>query len=82
MTGGIRELKAVNIQPDPVVIEFLEDALADAKAGKTTGVLIVAQDREGGASYAITGIKNRFTVMGFLYHALFRLQSDTSPNEN
>jgi hypothetical protein len=75
MTGEVLELKSI-ITADPEVIEFLERALIDAKEGKTTAVLIMEQNKEGALSYAIAGVKDRFKTLGFLSHAIYKLQSD------
>lgn len=61
-------------QPDPDVLTYLAQALEDAKAGKLTGVLLVTQQQDGAAQYSIAGIKDRFTVLGYLTHALYKLQ--------
>jgi hypothetical protein len=62
--------------PDPDVVNFLEEALAEARAGAITGVLLVKQDRERGIGYVIAGCKDRLTMLGFLSHAAYKLQDD------
>lgn len=72
MTAQIRQLKR---EADPDVVGFLEKALQKAKDGEITGVLILAQDPSG-VAYSLAGIKERFTVLGWLSHAMYQLQSD------
>lgn len=63
-------------KPDPEVVSFLEGVLEAARAGEVTGVLVLSQELDGSLKYTIAGIKDRFTVTGWLYHAMHRLQSD------
>lgn len=61
---------------DPEIIELLEYALANAKEGKTMGVLLLEQGTDGLIGYGTAGLRDRFTVSGALFHALHRVQSD------
>jgi hypothetical protein len=60
---------------DPDVVEYLQRALDEAKAGEITGVMILAQDPDG-VRYGLAGIKDRFAVIGWLSHAMHKLQAD------
>lgn len=60
---------------DPDVVAYLKDMLARAESGDVTGVLVVAQEGEG-VTYTIAGIRDRMTVLGYLSHAMHKLQSD------
>lgn len=44
MTDNIRELER---KPDPAVVELCETLLADAKAGKVLGVVVLSNDASG-----------------------------------
>lgn len=72
MSAIIQQLER---KPDPDVVTYLERVLEAARAGEITGVLILAQDA-GGVSYGIAGLEGRYTVLGFLSHAMHRLQTD------
>lgn len=60
---------------DPDVARVLEDALARVRCGETTGILLLEQDVSG-CSYACAGLKDRWTIIGFLSHAMFKLNSE------
>lgn len=62
-------------KPDTEVVALLERALQRAQAGEITGVLLLSQDGNG-VAYGIAGLRDRFTQLGFLSHAMHRLQSD------
>lgn len=62
--------------PCPDVVKFLEEALAIAMRGETTGVLILEQKTAGALSYSVAGIADRYKVSGLLFHAIHKLQSD------
>lgn len=62
-------------KPVPDVIKFLELALEEAKSGAITGVLILTQNQNV-VRYSQTGIKDRFTTLGLLYHAMHKLLDD------
>lgn len=64
-------------EPDSLVVEFLQDALARAKAGETRGVLLVEQDA-GGTRYSVSNLDNRMEVIGMLTHAAFKMQTDSA----
>lgn len=70
--SALRKLERL---PDPHVVEYLKGALDRAIAGEITGVLIVS---EGGGEirYSVAGLKDRLVVSGWLFHALYKLQSD------
>lgn len=72
MSAAVHMLKK---PPVPEVVEYLERALARAKAGDTFGVMILQQDADG-LGFAIAGIDDRFTVAGWLLHAIHKLQTD------
>lgn len=72
MAGNVTALKR---PVDPDIVRFLEDELANAKAGKTTGILVLVQDPEG-VAYRVVGIKDRFEILGWLSHAMHLLQTD------
>lgn len=72
MSAQIRQLTR---PVDPEVVRYLEEALAEAKAGKLSGVLILQQDAEG-LAYAVAGVKDRFALIGWLSHAIHKLQTD------
>ncbi len=61
---------------DPEIVELLEYALANAKEGKTMGILLLEQGMDGLIGYGTAGLRDRFTVSGALFHALHRVQSD------
>lgn len=69
------EIHALKRAVDPDVIDILERALQQAKDGELNGVMVLKQD-PGGVAYAVAGIKDRFTVLGWLSHAMHRLQTD------
>lgn len=69
------ELVALKRDADPLIVEYLEAVLTEAREGKTTGVLILAQDAEG-LRYSIAGITERFEVIGWLSHAIYKLNSE------
>lgn len=54
---------------------MLEEVLAKVRAGDIHGVLVLSQDKTG-IAYNIAGIKDRFEVLGWLSHAMHKLQSD------
>ncbi len=58
------------------VVKYLEETLAQAKAGDITGVLIVTEDTERGVAYCVAGIGDRMKVLGTMSHAMYKLQSD------
>jgi hypothetical protein len=72
VAAHIHELKR---PVDPDVVDILERALEKAKSGEINGVLVLSQDPNA-ISYAIAGVKERFTVLGWLSHAMHRLQTD------
>lgn len=69
------ELKAIERKRDPEVVTFLEEALARARAGDTNGVLILEQSVTG-VTYACAGLKDRMSLVGWLFHAMHKLQDD------
>ena len=70
------DIRTIERKPDPEVISFLDDALAKARKGEITGVLIISQDVGKWASYSHAGLKDRFHVLGYLSHAMHQLQTD------
>lgn len=60
---------------DPDVEKFVEELLAEVKAGTTRGICIVTQGPDG-IGYTTAGLKNRLEITGFLFYALNRLQRD------
>lgn len=68
-------VRALSRPVDPDVVRFIEQVLERAKAGEISGVLMLSQDTEG-VAYGIAGIKDRFTVLGWLSHAMHKLQDD------
>jgi hypothetical protein len=59
----------------PDVVEYLQEVLDKARVGEVSGVLIVSQG-PGGISYCVAGLKDRLLISGWLFHAIYRLQSD------
>lgn len=68
-------LRKLERLPDPNVVEYLQEVLDKARAGEVNGVLIVSQG-PAGISYSVAGIKDRLVIGGWLFHALYKLQSD------
>lgn len=73
MSGNV--VRVLQRGTDPDVIARIEDVLEAAKAGEIHGVMILSQDA-GGVRYTLAGIKDRFSVLGWLSHAMHRLQTD------
>ncbi len=78
MTQPVSIGLAKSPEPNKEVVELLEEALERAKKGETTGLLMLEQEGDGVVSYSIAGIKDRFKVTGYMYHAIFKLQNDKS----
>lgn len=74
------ELKAIERKRDPEVVTFLEEALARALAGDTNGVLILEQNGAD-VTYACAGLKDRMALVGWLFHAMHRLQDEPKAGE-
>jgi hypothetical protein len=66
---------ALSKPPVPEVVEYLESALARAKAGEVNAILLVARDPDG-VTYATAGIDDRWTVLGWLQYASHKLMVD------
>lgn len=73
--GKVSTLPLAPVGPDPDVIKFLEETLDGARKGDVTGVLLLVQDANG-VAYRVAGIKDRFKITGFLYHAMHLLQTE------
>jgi hypothetical protein len=69
------KLHALAKQTEPEIIRYLEELLARAHAGELTGIAVLAQDGQG-VDYHTAGLKDRYTQSGFLFHLMYRLQSD------
>lgn len=69
------DIVALKRPADPDVVRLLEEALVDARSGNMTGVMLLKQDPEG-IAYATAGVEDRFAVLGWLSHAMHRLQTD------
>lgn len=78
MTGdsAVPKIGLAKMEPNQEVVDFLTEALERAKNGETVGVLILEQDNVGGCIYSLVNIKDRFTSMGYLSHAIYKLQAD------
>lgn len=63
-------------QADPELLAFAENLVADIKSGEITGFVGVRQTKTGSAQYITVGVKERFTMLGFLSHLMHKLQSD------
>lgn len=72
MTAAVRMIER---KPDPEVIDTLEKALAEAKEGKTVGVLLI-EKRPDGSRWSCSGIPDRFEMTGYLFHLAYKLQTD------
>jgi hypothetical protein len=57
------------------VVEILEKALANVRAGDTVGVLLL-EKKVDVCSWSNAGLKDRFEVIGYLEHAKHRMQGD------
>lgn len=76
MTAEVKALKIAEKPVDAELVQHLEEALAEAKSGEMTGVLMLAQEPDGTCSYSVVGIHDRFRVTGYLFKMLHRLQYD------
>jgi hypothetical protein len=61
---------------DRSVVAKLEEILAEAKKGEITGFAMVTQDQVRAASYITQGLNDRYTITGYLFHLLWKLQRD------
>lgn len=63
-------------EPNQELIDTLENMLTDVRNGEILGLVAVSQDKSGAAYFACHGIKDRWHVLGFLSHLMFKLQKD------
>lgn len=69
MTGEVKSLFGGFIhQPEVMesVVDALEELLADAKAGKITGIAFATVDFKGAGSYTVAGRVGGYTLLGGL----------------
>lgn len=69
------QLRELPHRLEPKVLLFAEELLADVKAGKVVGLMILKQDSKG-TTYQSAGLKHRFEILGYLSHAMDKLQRD------
>jgi hypothetical protein len=63
------------LSSDPDLVRVLEEALARARSGELTGVLLLEQ-LSNNCRYSIVGLRGRFEKLGMLAHAMHKLQDD------
>lgn len=69
------QLAKIEPKPDLEIVARLEELLARAKSGEDFGFLILTQDKSG-ITYNVAGVRDRYKVLGWLSHAMYKLQSD------
>lgn len=67
------ELKAIRPEVDEDVLKTAEEFLTRVRSGETTGFMVLEQKRDV-ISYSCTRLKNRFELMGYLMHAICKLE--------
>lgn len=67
------DLKRIAPRDNAPVIKLLESALARAKAGETTGVVLIEESPKT-ITCNMTKLKNRFETMGYIVEALLRVR--------
>ena len=56
------------------LVQFLEQLLARARSGETTGIVLMEIERgQSAASYSCIGVPNRWEQTGLLYNILQRI---------
>ena len=71
-------LKEIERKPDAEMISTLEKALANAREGRTIGILLIEKSH-GNSSWSCAGIPDRFEVTGYLFHLAYKMQTDDNP---
>ncbi len=69
------ELRTLQRDADPELIEVVEGLLARVRSGETTGVVVAEQQAKDG-NWFCCGIKDRFKTTGYLFHLMHKLQED------
>ena len=75
MTALVKKIERL---PDPDMIRVLEDALANARGGRTVGILLI-EKKPGSSSWSCAGIPDRFEITGYLFHLAYKMQTDENP---
>ena len=75
MTALVKKIERL---PDPDVIAGLERALESAKAGTTFGILLIEKTPTA-ATWTCAGIPDRFEITGYLFHLMYKMQTDKDP---
>lgn len=68
-------VRALERKADPEVVDYLETVLERARRGETSGVLILEQ-RGDSCSWCCSGLGDRFKIIGYLAHAIHKMQGD------
>ena len=68
-------LREIGRKPDADMINTLERALDNARAGRTVGILLIEKS-PGSSSWSCCGIPDRFEITGYLFHLAYKLQTD------
>lgn len=71
-TARVHDLTVKERQADPDTVQLLEEVLARAKSGETRGVLVLEQSTHT-TSYSTTGLKDRYSLIGYLQCAMHNL---------
>lgn len=74
--GALNIVKPFVRKPADGVIDVLKKALTQAKDGEITGIVLLTES-ETGVAYHTHGLRDRYQTSGILFHALYKLQSDS-----
>lgn len=70
---ALAEVKPYVARPNADVVRILEGALERARKGETTGIVLVEQEITACTSYSHANIAERYKVIGYLSHCIFKL---------